>query len=354
MKYNIVYAGIDPKTLLLLFEEPSFRVIAVAKIENLFAKFTFNPVNIIFKIIFILRRKDRLRSLELFLLKIWSATNIFSTSVYYKYRYYLEAVSRNNTEIISFKSSSTVAEYFKANDIDLLVVNVWAILSEKTIFTPKFKTVNIHPSKLPQYRGALPTLWALKNHDTESAVTYMVLDKSMDGGDIIAQHTFCITDEDNWLTLELKIENIIQKTLVADLKAYLNGIIKPYAQSYKDKSTTGKCNDYRLIQWSNETGRDIYNKINLYPFFDPDTFCYTYLNKRKLIFKKSCLIENKSIEGNIQPGRFLVRGFNLLIQTNKKGILQVRLFLDLPFIESLYIFFKRQGVLSDCISKFPC
>jgi methionyl-tRNA formyltransferase len=347
VKYNIVYAGIDPKTLLLLYEETSFQVIAVSRIANLFANPTFNPVNVVFKLIYFLRRQNKLRSLELLLLRIWSVTNVFSTSVYYKYRHYLETVSRNSAVIIDFTNPSIVSEYFKANDIDLLVVNVWGILSENIIFTPKFKTVNIHPSQLPQYRGSLPTLWALKNHDTESAVTYMILDNSVDGGDIIAQHTFCITDEDNWLTLELKIDKIIKETLATDLKAYLHGIIKPYVQSDKNNSTTGKYNDYRLIQWSNETGRDIYNKINLYPFFDPHTFCYTYLNKRKLIFKKSCLLEDKTIDGSIQPGNFLVRGFYLLIQSNKKGILQVRLFLDLPFMDSLYIFFKRQGVLSD-------
>ena len=117
------------------------------------------------------------------------------------------------------------------------------------IFAPKFKSVNIHPSKLPQYRGALPTLWALRNRDRESAVTYIVLDGRVDSGYIIGQYFFEISSSDDWLTFEVKIDKIIRMTLLHDLKGYLSGTIIPVEQDGDSLSVTGRYYDYMAINW---------------------------------------------------------------------------------------------------------
>ncbi|MGC6403869.1 MAG: methionyl-tRNA formyltransferase [Candidatus Comchoanobacterales bacterium] len=47
--------------------------------------------------------------------------------------------------------------------------------------------LNIHPSKLPQYRGAAPIHAAIVNGDKETAVCVMQMDEGWDSGPIVAQ-----------------------------------------------------------------------------------------------------------------------------------------------------------------------
>lgn len=61
--------------------------------------------------------------------------------------------------------------------------------------------LNIHPSKLPKYRGSSPIQWALINGEKEIAVTVMKLCFKMDAGDIILQKNLAVTEEDNAQTL---------------------------------------------------------------------------------------------------------------------------------------------------------
>lgn len=50
-------------------------------------------------------------------------------------------------------------------------------------------TLNVHPSLLPQYRGAAPIQWAIANGETESGVTVQELSMGkFDRGRILAQH----------------------------------------------------------------------------------------------------------------------------------------------------------------------
>jgi methionyl-tRNA formyltransferase len=71
---------------------------------------------------------------------------------------------------------------------DLFVVIAYGLfLPEKVLKLPKHFCVNIHASLLPQYRGAAPINWAILNGETETGVTLMKMNTTMDGGEIIAQ-----------------------------------------------------------------------------------------------------------------------------------------------------------------------
>jgi len=195
MKYKIriVYVGYHIETLLLLYEDKSFDVVGTGLTEEFYSDRTLNPVNFLFKLIYRLRHRNQYRMLERLLLRVWTITSGLATSFYFRYSDYLKALSENKTELVNFSNKREAMDYLKSKDVDLMVVCGWPLLPEEIITLPKYGTVNIHPSKLPQYRGALPTLWSLKNGDSESAVTYQIMEKSMDTGVIIGQHTFSIS-----------------------------------------------------------------------------------------------------------------------------------------------------------------
>jgi methionyl-tRNA formyltransferase len=341
IKRKIVYCGLDTETFLLLNKEDEFSLLAVNSIDN-YLKFTLNPFNLLFRAIYWLRLKNKLRYLEKFLLWQWKIFKNLSTSVYKRYRDYLELISEENITVLDFDNENLVEKFIKESEMDLLVVNCWGLLPQSIINAPKYGTINIHPSKLPQYRGALPTLWSLKNHDKESAVSYITLNDKADGGSVIAQHPFQISEKDNWLILEVKIKKIISDTLIPDIKGYMEGKIIPQSQDESSLSITGKYDEYKLIDWNKESGWDIYNKINLYPYSDPRVYCYFFLDGRRIEIRKAEFIRDQKIQPGLKIGQFKVKNLQVFIQA-KDGIIKSRLFKDIDAASSIKLFFARFG-----------
>jgi len=340
-KIRVIYVGYHMETLYLLYADKRFDVVGTGLIDEFLSGNTYNPVNILFKLIYGLRYRNQYRLLEKILLGIWNITSRFSTSFFYRYRDYLAALSESGTEVIDFSNSSEAVDYVTSNCVDVMLVCFWSILAEEIVTIPKYGTVNVHPSKLPQYRGAVPTLWSLKNGDRESAVTYLIMDKAVDAGAIIGQHTFPISEDDDWQSVEVKINEILQATLLSNVKAYVSGEIIPLAQDLRIKSSTGKYFEYMKIDWDKESGKDINNKVNLYPFSVPDDYCHTFLDGKKIVIKKSTFINNKVVLPRL--GQYQVRGLTLVIQA-KPGIIACRLFSGLRFKDSLVFLIKRSGV----------
>ncbi len=92
------------------------------------------------------------------------------------------------------------------------------IIPESILYLPKFKSVNIHGSILPKYRGASPIQMALLNGDKETGVTLMKIDKEMDHGCIISIGKCNIEKDDIEPKLREKLANIGVKILIEELK----------------------------------------------------------------------------------------------------------------------------------------
>lgn len=52
--------------------------------------------------------------------------------------------------------------------------------------------VNVHPGRLPQYRGARPVNWALHNEETTAGITIHVIDEGIDSGPVLAEALFSV------------------------------------------------------------------------------------------------------------------------------------------------------------------
>lgn len=339
-KIKVVYAGYHIETLHLLCRDNEFDVVGTGLIEEFISDRTLNPINLLFKLIYNLRRRNQCRMLERILLCAWSVVARLATSFYCTYSDYLKTLSERKTKIVDFRNTGMTMDFLKSNSVDLMVVCAWSILPEEIITFPKYGTVNIHPSKLPQYRGALPTLWSLRNGDRKSAVTYLIMEKSMDTGAIIGQHTFPICAGDDWYSLEVKINEILQATFLSTLKGFITGQIRPVAQDLRIKSTTGKYDEYMEINWATEDGQAIFNKINLYPVVVPTDYCYTALNGKKIIIKKATFIKDWVTLPKL--GQYHVQGLTLLVQA-KHGIIACKLFAGLRAKDSISFILKRKG-----------
>ena len=78
----------------------------------------------------------------------------------------------------NLKNDAAVENDFRNLSPDLsVVVSYGNIIPPNILNIPQYKTINLHFSLLPKYRGAAPMQYALLNGDTETGITIFQLDE---------------------------------------------------------------------------------------------------------------------------------------------------------------------------------
>lgn len=100
-------------------------------------------------------------------------------------------------DILFASSKRSLAPLLRAYEPDLALCTgfPWLIPAE-AIAVPKHGIVNGHPSLLPLYRGPFPVAWQVRNGETESGLTYHLMDAEFDTGNVLAQAPIELRDDD--------------------------------------------------------------------------------------------------------------------------------------------------------------
>ncbi len=69
----------------------------------------------------------------------------------------------------------------------MVVAAYGLILPQSVLDIPKYGCINLHPSLLPKYRGALPVQQTILNGDDVTGMTIMQMEKGLDSGPILLQ-----------------------------------------------------------------------------------------------------------------------------------------------------------------------
>jgi methionyl-tRNA formyltransferase len=164
----------------------------------------------------------------------------------------------------TFKELRNV-EQFKSLNADVAVVAAYGLILRKDILeTPKFGCINIHPSKLPRWRGAAPLQHTILSGDKETSVCVMQMDEGMDTGDIIIQQNLEVPiemttkelhDKTAQIGAELVLQTLVQisKGTVVRTKQREDGLV------YATKITR----DHEIINWF-KPAEEIYNQIRAF------------------------------------------------------------------------------------------
>ncbi len=148
-----------------------------------------------------------------------------------------------------------------------VVVSYGQILPLEIINLPKYKTINVHFSVLPKYRGPSPIQYALLNGDMETGTSIFILDEKVDHGPWLFSETLPIEADDNFITLSEKLAyksaNVINKVI----EDYTSGKITPLPQDEGAATYTkiiAKADG--RINWQ-KTAQEIYNQFRaFYPW----------------------------------------------------------------------------------------
>ena len=71
----------------------------------------------------------------------------------------------------------------------------WKI-PQAALDVPRLGSINMHPALLPRHRGPIPFAWALREGDADWGLTWHRMDAELDTGNILAQGTAPIEDDD--------------------------------------------------------------------------------------------------------------------------------------------------------------
>ena len=163
---------------------------------------------------------------------------------------------------------------------------------------PGYKIFNIHPSKLPGYKGAHPTYWATVNNEINIGVSLHIVTEELDEGVIIGQEIVPYYIWENEVSLQKKIGTVIP-SLLNKLILYIKGqntvTIANGAGDYYPRVTDKDV----YIDLQNDSPALIYNKVRAESSYDgakinlgDNTFCI--LN---MLFQMARL-ENDYLEEN--------------------------------------------------------
>lgn len=121
-------------------------------------------------------------------------------------------------------------EALQAINADLFVVIAFRMLPEVVWSMPRYGTFNLHASLLPRYRGAAPINWAVINGDNVTGVTTFFINRDIDTGDVIAQESIDITDDDNAGTVHDRLMEIGARLTLDTVNSIENGTLSRIPQ----------------------------------------------------------------------------------------------------------------------------
>ncbi len=102
----------------------------------------------------------------------------------------------------------TIAEIQNTEWDLFLVASYGNILPKNLLDTPRYGTLNVHPSLLPKYRGASPIEAQILADDRETGISIMLMDEKLDHGPIVSQARLEIAEED-WPLNKALLEDML-------------------------------------------------------------------------------------------------------------------------------------------------
>ena len=133
--------------------------------------------------------------------------------------------------------SEKLFEFFSQSPFDYLFsLDNPVILHDNILDLPQVFAINYHDALLPKYGGVNATSWAVYNRERIHGITWHVIDRKVDAGDVLKQSSIDLSENETALTLNAKCyESAITtfQELIDDL-AY--GNVESKAQDLRERT----------------------------------------------------------------------------------------------------------------------
>ena len=191
---------------------------------------------------------------------------------------------------------------------DLIVTAAYGqIVGMELLNSPKYRSINVHGSLLPKYRGGAPIQRSILNGDLKTGITIMYMEKAMDAGDILSQRELPILDSDNNETLFEKMSLLGRDLLMETIPLLIEGKITPIKQNEELVTYAYNIEPSDEVLDFTKDARSVFNHIRA---LSPAPGAYFTLNDEKIKIFSSKLTD---LTHNVKEGT--------IINVSKKGFM---------------------------------
>ena len=134
-------------------------------------------------------------------------------------------------------------------------------LPSELLNSPRLGCYNVHASLLPKLRGGAPIQRALINGFSETGITIIKMNETLDAGDMVAKRAIIIEDEDNATILSLKLSHLGRDLLLETMPAILEQKVSFETQNHAEATLafTIKKEDEKLDL--TKSAKQVFNRI---------------------------------------------------------------------------------------------
>jgi methionyl-tRNA formyltransferase len=177
-----------------------------------------------------------------------------------------------------------------------VVVAYGHILPPELLDLPRHGMINVHPSLLPELRGAAPIEWAILNGLSQTGVTIMQMEAGLDSGPILLQIPHDIDPDVTGGELsehlsEMGAQALVEALALLEAKQLTRRAQDPGRATYAAKVTR----ETRRIHWSDPAER----VARVIRAFDPAPGAWTELDGREVKLFGARVAEGSGAPGQI-------------------------------------------------------
>jgi methionyl-tRNA formyltransferase len=190
------------------------------------------------------------------------------------------------------------------------------ILKPALLSVPRHGFLNIHPSLLPRYRGAAPIQRAILAGEEQTGVTIIILSEQVDAGDIVAQETVSVGEDETAGELSPRLADVGARLIIDALTLLENGRATRIAQDSARATRAPKITKAeRDIDWR-QPARQIHNRIRA---LSPEPGAVTSFRQKRMVLLRSRV---SPVPERGEPGEVLVRQSGLVVAAGS-GALEI-------------------------------
>ncbi len=159
-------------------------------------------------------------------------------------------------------TDSALQALIRALEPDLIIVGFYhARIPPPVIGASRLASVNLHPSLLPKYRGAMPIHWPVINGESRTGLTLHLLSDRFDEGDILWQNTVSIGNNETFGDVQeslvglagAALDHLCMRTETADFCGTVQ-------EETKATFAPRICAEDRRLDWS-QPARVVHDKV---------------------------------------------------------------------------------------------
>ncbi len=200
----------------------------------------------------------------------------------------------------------------------LIVVAYGGFLGARLLSFCRLAPINVHPSLLPDLRGAAPVQWALLRGYRRTGVSTQFMTKEMDAGDLLLQEEFAVGEQETAKDLLDRFSIEGGKLLVRTLDGLEAGKLSARPQNHAQATFAPLLTkENGLIRFAENDAWTIHNQIRgLFPW----PGAYGFVNKKRMKVLRSSMARNEPHLGG--PGSFWFRNERLFVAC-RDGVLEL-------------------------------